>query len=421
MAEGTTTQWGLRTENAHGLTGTKTIATWTRKAARNTSFTVTGSGWGHGVGMSQYGARAMAAGGKSSEQIIDHYYGPAEVRASSLRAGNNVRVHVLSADSIRLEPSNTLRIHTAQGVKQTTEPVRLTVDPNNSRRVLATLGNGNKHAMETANVEWGGTRYWLSGPSGTLTIPQGDGGSRPLTLAHGRVVATVVSGKVNLITELRLNDEYLYGIAEMPSSWPAEALQAQALASRSYALRQTASVKSECDCHVWDEIRSQKFTGWAKESETTGSTRWGDRWVKAVDATLTKNSSGTPTQAQSIWYGNLVADATYYSSSGGSTRDAADVWGNSVAYLTSKRDPYSVSSAAGNPNASWVSTVSQTTMARAFNLKDVVSVRFTTGKDQAIARITGTSSQGDTSTLTGTQFRSRTGVKSAWVSSVVSA
>ncbi|NUL45207.1 SpoIID/LytB domain-containing protein [Cellulosimicrobium funkei] len=420
VGAGTKTQFAVRAYNDGGYSPLVTVATYTRSAAQTASFSVKGSGWGHGVGMSQYGARAMAAGGKSAEQIIGHYYGPAETRTSSLRAGNNVRVHVLSADSIMLEPSNTVRIHTAQGVKQTKEPVRLTVDPNNSRRVLATLGNGNKHAMETANVEWGGTRYWLSGPSGTLTIPQGDGGSKPLTLAHGRVVASVVSGKVNLITELRLNDEYLYGIAEMPSSWPAEALQAQAMASRSYALRQTTSVKAECDCHVWDEIRSQKFTGWAKESETTGGTRWGDRWVKAVDGTLTRNSSGTPTQAQSIWYGNSVADATYYSSSGGSTRDAADVWGNSVAYLTSKRDPYSISSAAGNPNASWVSTVSQATMARAFNLKDVVSVRFTTGNDQAIGRITGTSSQGETSTMTGTQFRSRTGIKSAWVNSVVS-
>ena len=384
-----------------------------------TSFTITGSGWGHGVGMSQYGARAMAVQGHSTDSILNFYYRPAAASYSTARAAQEIRVQVLQEVTASVLPSTTLRVHTTGGRVESGEPVQMTVDPANPRHVMAVLGDGSRHSLETVRIEWGGTRYWSDGPEGTVIVPRGDGGTKPLTLAHGRVEATVINGKVNVSTELRLNDEYLYGLAEMPSSWPQAALQAQVVAGRSYALRNASQVKADCDCHVWDEVKSQKFTGWAKESEASGGTTWGDRWVQAVDATVRRNSAGTPSSALSLWYAGQVADATYFSSSAGRTRDAADVWGNDVPYLTSKDDPYSLAAEAQNPNVRWEAQVPQSTLSSAFGLPDVTRLQITQGVDLAAARVTATSSTGTQASLTGTQFRSSTGVKSAWLSSAV--
>mgnify|MGYP006203898357 FL=1 len=116
------------------------------------------------------------------------------------------------------------------------------------------------------------------------------------------------------------------------------------------------SVKTACDCHVWDEVRSQKFTGWDKEDERSATTHWGGRWTDAVNATVTRNSAGTPIRAKGLWYGGAVADATYYSANGGHTRNSQDVWTSAVPYLTARPDPFSMAASANNPNATWTAT-----------------------------------------------------------------
>lgn len=378
------------------------------------SFTATGSGWGHGVGMSQYGARALAAGGSSATQILGHYYAPAQVMDSTHRAAENIRVHLHSAGSSTLSGSGQLRVRIAGAVKTTTGDVKLGVS---GGKVVAALPGGTRLSAPSAVLEWPGTRFW-AGTASTLTVPDADGGARPVTLRHGKVVVTVVDGKLNIVNELRMNDEYLYGLAEMPSSWPAAALQAQAIASRSYALRNMGAEKTACGCHVWDEVKSQKFTGWAKENERSGSTHWGARWTAAVNATLTRAAGGAPARAQSLWYGGAVADATYYSSSGGHTRNSQDVWSSAVPYLTARADPYSVAAAAGNPNAAWTATVTQAQLGKAFGVKDIVKVTVKQGADRTPATLTATTADGKKATITGAAFRSAVPLKAAWLRSI---
>ncbi|NUL48476.1 hypothetical protein F7P69_25180 [Cellulosimicrobium funkei] len=386
------------------------------------AFTVRGSGWGHGVGMSQYGARAMAAGGSSAEQILRYYYTGVQVNDSSAKAYENLRVHLLSTASTTLKATKLsgadgyVRVRTQGTVLPTTGAVRLEA---NGGDVVTTMPDGTRKRAESAILEWPGTRFWNhdSPNAATLRVPDAEGTARPLDLRHGKLVVTVIDGKLNIVTELRMNDEYLYGLAEMPSSWPAGALQAQTIAGRSYALRNMGSLKADCGCHVWDEVRSQKFTGWAKESEGAGAV-YGQRWTAAVDATLGRNAAGTPVRAQSLWYAGSVAEATYFSSSGGHTRSAQDQGWNTVAYLQGKPDPYSLSPAAHNPNASWTHAVGQDSMARAFGLPSVTTVRFTLDGADSARYVTATAADGSTARITGNQFRSRLGLKSTWISAV---
>ena len=84
---------------------------------------------------------------------------------------------------------------------------------------------------------------------------------------------------IRLIVQLPF-EEYLLGIGEVPSSWPMEALRAQAVAARSFALYKIRAygVQASCNCNVYDGSNDQVYIGWNKEGGTDGA-----RWVKAVD------------------------------------------------------------------------------------------------------------------------------------------
>lgn len=381
-----------------------------------TAFEVSGAGFGHGVGMSQYGARAMAELGNSARDILAFYYPGTELRDSTRRANETIRVHLTSPAATTIDGTDQLRV-TAAGdaqVPTTDGAVRFSVE---SGRVLATLPDGTRKRGSSVTLEWTGTRYWDPAKQSTVTVPKADGTSKDLVLRHGRIIVTANgTGQLNVVNELRMNDEYLYGLAEMPSAWKPEALKTQAIAGRSYALRSMGTLRGDCDCHVTDETSSQKFTGWAKENEGTGGV-YGKKWKAAVDATLSRRGSSV-SSALSLWHGSAIAETSYSSSNGGYTRNAKDVWGNAVPYLVSRQDPYSLHQAAKNPRASWTVPVSQAAVARAFGLHDVMTVTYTVGADRAAAVVTATAKDGTTATLSGHTFRSRVGIPSAWFSSV---
>ena len=111
-------------------------------------------------------------------------------------------------------------------------------------------------------------------------------------------------------------------------------------------------------CHLWDDTRSQVYSGWAKEAPRIGA-----RWVAAVP--------GHPDLLQDRpdgLYGGKPITAYYSSSSGGRTRDVGAVWGGSVPYLRSVADPWSVE-ASNNPSfAAWHRSVPVSAVLRAFGL-----------------------------------------------------
>lgn len=121
-------------------------------------------------------------------------------------------------------------------------------------------------------------------------------------------------------------EEYLYGVvpSEMPSSWPEEALKAQAVCSRSYALIKAGyggASNAKKGYKIVDTVSSQVYKGYLAEEEKTN---------RAVNAT----------KGQMVCYNNKVVAAYFFSISGGRTEASSDVWGADMPYLQSVRDFY---------------------------------------------------------------------------------
>lgn len=126
-------------------------------------------------------------------------------------------------------------------------------------------------------------------------------------------------------------EEYLYGVVprEMPSTFSYEALKAQAVAARSYAVCSVTRNKDK-SFDLYDTVSSQVYGGFDAER---------DNVRKAVDET----------RGQILLSEGKVVNATYSSSNGGYTADANDVWGAKYKYLISKEDKYSIN----EPNYNW--------------------------------------------------------------------
>ena len=263
-------------------------------------FLFSGHGWGHGVGMSQYGAYGYAQHGWTYAQILAHYY-----PGTTLGKTATTTIRVLLADK-----QKTLKI-------SSTAPFTVAD------------GGGRSHTLPAGAYSFGtGLRLPVDGgPLQGLTAPLtfSPGAGAPLTLGRayrGQILVDVVDGKLRAINVLPL-EQYLDGVvpAEMPSTWLPQALDAQAVASRSYSLA-TRQLAAPFD--VYSDTRSQMYLGIA--SETTATTA-------AVDATA----------GRVVLFRGKVATTVYSSSSGGETSSSVDAWGgNPTPYLVSVPDPYDV-------------------------------------------------------------------------------
>lgn len=377
-------------------------------------FTYNGAGWGHGVGMSQYGAYGMALEGYTSKQILEHYYKPAKVTNTSLYASKDIKVQVVTGQSTStITPNNgSLRLKFSGKTITSTKPVTFAVSGSNVKVSV----NGSTYTVAgTAGVvlEWQNTRYWNSGNQNTtISVPKANDGVGTNSYRHGNMSIKLLKSKLNIVNSVRLNDEYLYGIAEVPSSWPSATLQAQAVAARTYAMTNAGSIKGACDCNVYDEVASQKFTGWGKENEANGVI--GKKWVAAVNATQTFKS-GVPTSAQTVQYKSNLISAVYSSSTGGRTRDAKDVWGYSHDYLKSQDDHWALKPETKNANRAWNRSLTQAQVAKGYGLPDVQKITVKRAIDHTIASSTAISSKGKVSTLTGVQTRVLFNTPSRWV------
>ena len=99
-------------------------------------------------------------------------------------------------------------------------------------------------------------------------------------------VTTKLTSYLAVTTTLRLHDEYLYGIGEVPSSWPPASLEAQVIAARTYALGKIGRIRSECDCNIYSTTVDQNFVGYSKEDEKVNRIDYGILWREAVNRTF---------------------------------------------------------------------------------------------------------------------------------------
>lgn len=261
-------------------------------------FLFTGHGWGHGVGMGQWGAQGYAQQGYTYQQILAAYYPgtfPGQTTTTSIRvllAGGKKKLTLSSSKPVTVTDGNGVDHTLAAGKTTLTTALQLPVD--------------------------GGPSQALTPP---LTFSPAGGSNLSLGRAYrGQIVVDVASHRLRAINALPL-EQYLYGVvpAEMPSGWLPAALQAQAVAARSYAL---ANRRAGAAFDVYADGRSQAYLGVSAEKPAT---------TEAVDETA----------GEVLLFDGEVADTLFSSSTGGWTQSAADAFGSpGRPYLVSVKDPY---------------------------------------------------------------------------------
>ena len=390
-------------------------------AVAPTSFSFTGSGYGHGVGMSQIGARAKALAGESATAILNYYYSGTKVETATdskilrINIGNLLKSAKVGSDSsgakLQLYAGTLSESKTADVLLDIPSKTTLNVEISGSQLNVSTtrgaittpITNGTSFTLR-----WSGTRHM----DGTPTVISVTANSVVNKYRYGQIQFRVIKDKLlghrlSIINSVRLQDEYLWGIGEVPSSWPFAALQAQAIASRTYALAKSLKIRAACSCHVYGSISDQSFVGFSKESEAL----YGQFWKSAVDSTV----------GQIITYDGLPITAYFTSSTGGATETSEHAWGTATPYTLSVPDTASADVKLNPRFATWSRQISQSVIASAFLLPDVVSLEvLSLNPVGTVDQIKATSSTGATAILTGETFRSRSKLPSAWFSIVVS-
>jgi len=381
------------------------------------TFAFQGSGYGHGVGMSQIGARAKALAGESASAILQYYYTGTLVETVTDTQILRVNIgNLLTSAKIRSDSKDaSLQLfvgdlgETQTAIPLLTFPSRTSLNLALTDGVIAistTRGSATK-AIATGTsftLRWSGTRY----QEGPLTVVSLTSGGATKRYRHGQMSLKVIRDKtvgkrLAIINSVRLQDEYLWGIGEVPSSWPAQALEAQAIASRTYAYSKSNKIRTACDCHLYATISDQNFAGYSKESEP----RFGEIWKAAVNRTagMVVTHSGKPITAY------------FSSSSGGTTGTSEHAWGTATPYTLSVPDSASVDIAFNPRFASWTREIPQAIVAQAFALPDVLSLTvLSINPAGSVALIQAISSDGSYAELRGETFRSRSKLPSAWFS-----
>ncbi|MGZ5366249.1 MAG: SpoIID/LytB domain-containing protein [Aeromicrobium sp.] len=358
------------------------------------SIALTGHGYGHGIGMSQYGAQGAARKGLTYSQILSHYY---RGTALGTKTGN-IRV-LLSKDTTdsvmvagrsglvfrNLVTNKTMALPTTIGGKSV---IRWTINPTAGKKTQSSL----QYRTGTTYVTYKSTNWTgagqFEGPSDMrLILPTGEARFRgALRSALPRTGATN-RDTINVLSV----ENYTRGVvsAEMPSSWMPEALKAQSVAARTYGVRSLTPTRYYDIC---DTTACQVYGGVAKETQATDS---------AISATTSKV----------LIYGGAPAFTQFSSSSGGYTATG------SQPYLKAVSDPYDDWS--GNSNHDWKTSVAASKIERAYSsIGTLKQLKITkrTGVGDWGGRVDSISLIGSkkTVTISGNTARKAFGLKSNW-------
>jgi stage II sporulation protein D len=352
-------------------------------AARH--LTIRGRGFGHGVGMSQYGAYGYALHGWGYQAILAHYY---------------------TGTGLGLLPSRSVRV--------LLEPEVRTVHFSNARRAAGrTLKPGRTYGARAA----AGAVSLLS-PHGkrlaTVAAPLRVKGAGAEVLLQGTALNGVTDGVYRGSIELRPSgsgleavnaldlESYVRGVVadESPASWPIEALKAQAVAARTYAV---TTSKGGDGWDQYPDTRSQMYGGVSAETAATDA---------AVAAT----------RKQVVTYAGQPAVTYFFSTSGGRTENVENsmLGAQPEPWLKSVRDPYDSVS----PLHRWA-PIRMSLGAAGRKLHGLVKGRFRSikvvkrGVSPRIVLADVVGSRGRTR-VTGPELRDRFGLRDTWASFRVS-
>jgi stage II sporulation protein D len=264
---------------------------------------IKGAGFGHGIGMSQYGAFGFAKKGATYRAILKHYYSGTEIGDAG-----------------------------AQTVRVLLRPYQSTV-----RFSGATSACGAKLAeKKTYSARAKGSKVILRNKSGRRVASCGKvmsatGGASVNLVGKGAYRGAIqarssrVRGGLNAINAVDIED-YLRGViaAESPSSWPLDALKAQAVAARSYAI--STGVRGN-GFDQYDDTRSQVYRGIKAETART-------------------DQAVAQTAGEVVQFKGKVAETYFFSTSGGHTENNENTFlgGTPLSYLRGVPDPHDGSS-----------------------------------------------------------------------------
>jgi stage II sporulation protein D len=269
-------------------------------ARASVNWVVRGHGFGHGVGVSQYGAYGYALHGKDYRFILAHYY-----QGSSIGQIEGTKIVRVLLD---ISPRDI-------GFSGATSACGIALDP-----------------ARDYEAHRDGERVKLRSSSGK---PLADCGAKLRAAGRGKVTIAGVGtyrgvleavptasnpGSLNVVNALPV-EQYVKGVIpnESPPSWPAAELRAQAVESRSFAL--TAGVGGN-GFDLYDDTRSQVYDGLSSETATT-------------------NAAAEATRGQVVTYGGKIAETYFSACSGGYTESIQNVFGGpAIPYLQGVPDPY---------------------------------------------------------------------------------
>jgi stage II sporulation protein D len=344
--------------------------------------TVRGAGFGHGVGMSQYGALGYAQHGATYRDILAHYYTGTQI--AELSGTSQVRVLLQSGRAVRVTG-----IDAIVGDRSLDPAATYRVVPDGAGQVSLRSATGDEIGtyMAPLRLEGAGGAFKLLGRAGNGVR---DGSYRGFLEVRPGPNGLMAVNALDL-------ESYVRGVVagESPSSWPAEALKAQAVAARTYAL---ATRKPVTGFDQYPDTRSQVYNGISGERATSDA---------AVSATT----------GEVVTYNGQPVVTYFFSTSGGRTENVENSFlGSSPQpWLRSVDDPYDNVS----PKHRWGPyRWSFRTVKRKLGslVKDSfrsirVSRRGASPRVVA-ATIVGT---GGTTQVTGPQLRSRLGLFDSWV------
>ena len=236
-----------------------------------TRWVVKGGGWGHGLGMSQYGAYGQALDGRGYRKILHHYYRSTQFG----QAGGKVRVLLLaSVGSSTFGGADRVGSHSVK-------PGRNYIVRRVGSRIVVKTPRGKRIARSSGVIR-------VTGANGLVTVA-GKGVYRDVIEYRPGL-----SGGVTAVNRVEL-ENYIRGVVpnESPGSWPIEALKAQAVAARSYALG-TGTGNAVFD--HYDTVASQVYGGYSSEQAKTN--RAVARTRGEVLRSAARSSSPTSTRPQ---------------------------------------------------------------------------------------------------------------------------
>jgi len=345
---------------------------------------IAGHGFGHGVGLAQWGAYGFAREqGRDHRWILRHYYPGTTLQRVP---GRRIRVVLKRAGSAKV--CSAVRVRDAHG-----RAVRLL--PGRGYRAVPWRADG----LSFIDATTGRRRYRLYAPvrvtGGASTCLRGRAFNERSNRSYRGVLELRRDGADVLVVNDVALRHYLYGVvpAEMPASWPAAALRAQAVAARSYAL---GSLRPGAPWDVLPDQSAQVYGGVEEEQPRTQAA------VRATDPLA-------------LFYGGAVAVTYFSSSSGGRTAAVEEGFPGSepLPYLRSVPDPFDRLS----PHHDW--SVRLTDRAARRRLGDMldgglvslrVVARGPTGRALRV-RVTGTEGADDVPAAT---IQARLGLRSAW-------